>query len=93
MTNPILERILADERAAITARPFVGPDYLDPRHGVVAQRADTGRWYITMGEPGFNSRTNNREGYARRGAAIAARARFRSAGRRAEARRARMEGR
>jgi hypothetical protein len=29
----------------------------------VKQRPDTGRWYITMGHPGFNSSANNRDGY------------------------------
>lgn len=24
----------------------------------------TGRWFITMGHPGFNSPTNNRDGYS-----------------------------
>lgn len=29
----------------------------------------TGRWFITMGHPGFNSPANNRSGYASRKAA------------------------
>lgn len=35
-----------------------------------------GRWYITMGHPGFNSVTNNRQGYASKEMAAAAVARF-----------------
>lgn len=31
---------------------------------VAKQRPDTGRWYITMGHAGFNSRENNGSGYA-----------------------------
>lgn len=34
--------------------------------------APDGRWYITMGHPGFNSRANNANGYASRKAAVAA---------------------
>jgi hypothetical protein len=33
----------------------------------------SGRWYITMGHPGFNSPANNRMGYASRAKAEAAR--------------------
>lgn len=38
----------------------------------VKERPDTGRWYITMGHPGFNSRANNGSGYATRKAALMA---------------------
>ena len=30
----------------------------------VKENPDTGRWYITMGHAGFNSKANNRDGYA-----------------------------
>ena len=33
---------------------------------------DNGRWYITMGHPGFNSDANNADGYKSRNAAHAA---------------------
>lgn len=38
----------------------------------VKQNPATGRFFITMGHPGFNSRANNRDGYATRDAALAA---------------------
>lgn len=41
-------------------------------HVEAVQQAPSGRWYITMGHPGFNSPANNRSGYASRGAAEAA---------------------
>ena len=44
----------------------------------VKQHPETGRWFITMGHPGFNSRVNNRDGYAMREAAFAAFRRFSS---------------
>lgn len=37
----------------------------------VAQRND-GRWFITIGHPGFNSPANNGHGYATRNTALAA---------------------
>lgn len=42
----------------------------DPRNPIcygcpgAVQQAPTGRWFITMGHPGFNSPANNRNGYA-----------------------------
>jgi len=50
------------------------PEYLDSTHPgdlcfdplcaeAVKPRNDTGRYYITMGHPGFNSPANNRDGY------------------------------
>jgi hypothetical protein len=33
---------------------------------------ETGRWFITMGNPGFNSPANNGFGYATRNLALAA---------------------
>lgn len=48
---------------------FHGPDHLNPAHGAVAQRAD-GRWFVTLGNPGFNTRANNRDGFATREAAL-----------------------
>lgn len=36
----------------------------------------TGRWYITMGHPGFNSRANNGAGYATKAAAEKALAKY-----------------
>lgn len=38
----------------------------------VAPRAETGRWYITLGHAGFNTAANNGRGYATRLAAIRA---------------------
>jgi hypothetical protein len=32
-------------------------------HEAVKQNFVTGRWYITMGHPGFNSKANNAQGY------------------------------
>lgn len=38
----------------------------------VKERPETGRFYITMGHPGFNSPANNRDGYATHAKALAA---------------------
>jgi len=56
------------------------PEYLTSGHktdvcyggcGVeVKQNPETGRWFITMGHPGFNSYVNNRSGYATKETAI-----------------------
>jgi hypothetical protein len=46
--------------------------------GAVKQ-APSGRWFITMGHPGFNSPANNRDGYATREKALAAFRRYRAA--------------
>ena len=35
----------------------------------VKQNPATGRWFITMGHPGFNTVTNNRDGYVSENAA------------------------
>jgi len=35
-----------------------------------------GRWYISLGRPGFNSKANNRTGYASEKAALRALERF-----------------
>ena len=35
-----------------------------------------GRWYISMGRPGFNSKANNRNGYATEKAALEATKKF-----------------
>ena len=61
------------------------PDYLlpsddcknaDPCYGncsaPVKDHPATGRWYITMGHPGFNSPANNNKGYVSSSAALAA---------------------
>jgi len=40
------------------------------------KQAESGRWYITMFHPGFNSPANNRSGYATSGAAIKATRRY-----------------
>lgn len=42
----------------------------------VVQDPMTGRWYITMGRPGYNSPANNRDGYASEGAALDAHNRY-----------------
>lgn len=47
-----------------------------PQEEVAMQHQGTGRWYITMGRPGFNSRANNADGYASKEAAIAASERY-----------------
>lgn len=44
--------------------------------GAVEQNPATGRWFITMGHPGFNSPANNREGYLTRERAEAAQRRY-----------------
>ena len=54
-------------------------DYLMSDHGfdricdgcatAVKENPATGRWFITMGHPGFNSPANNRDGYATKRAA------------------------
>lgn len=36
------------------------------------KQAQSNRWYITMGHPGFNSMANNWRGYATKGRALAA---------------------
>lgn len=36
----------------------------------------TGRWFITMGHPGFNSAANNRQGYSTKSAAHMAMTRY-----------------
>lgn len=46
--------------------------------GPVAQNPKTGRWFIVMGQPGFNSPANNREGYVSEAAALSARNRYAS---------------
>lgn len=38
----------------------------------VKENAETGRWFITMGHPGFNSPANNANGYAKREHALKA---------------------
>lgn len=59
------------------------PSYLlSPCSGDVCRAADcaeavklnpeSGRWFITMGHPGFNSRANNGDGYASRARALKA---------------------
>lgn len=45
----------------------------------VKERPETGRFYITMGHPGFNSPANNRDGYATRAKATAAIRRYKRA--------------
>lgn len=55
-------------------------DTLTKSTGPVAQFPATGRWFITMGQPGFNSPANNRDGYASEAAALAARDRYASKG-------------
>ena len=47
----------------------------------VKQRGDTGRWYITMGHPGFNSPANNAAGYSTSAAALASLNRYGTKGR------------
>jgi hypothetical protein len=42
---------------------------IDPCYGrccgkAVKQSPETSRWFITMGHPGYNSLTNNRDGYS-----------------------------
>lgn len=46
---------------------------IDVCHGSCIEpvkKAENGRWYITMGHPGFNSDANNGAGYATRGKAL-----------------------
>lgn len=43
------------------------------------KQAPSGRWYITMGHAGFNSRANNRDGYASLSKAAGANLRYRTA--------------
>jgi hypothetical protein len=61
------------------------PEYLDSDCQPVCQgdcakavKVDpaTGRWFITMSHPGFNSRANNHDGYATRAKAEAASRRY-----------------
>jgi hypothetical protein len=42
----------------------------------VKENPATGRWFITMGHPGFNSPANNRSGYASQAKALAAMRRY-----------------
>lgn len=42
----------------------------------MVKQAPSGRWYITMGHAGFNSRANNGAGYASEGKARAALGRY-----------------
>ena len=53
----------------MTSPAFRLPAHLDPANGRVAQEAASGRWFITMGHPGFNLRANNRDGFATKAAA------------------------
>lgn len=46
----------------------------------VAHRMESGRWFIAMGQPGFNSPANNRDGYASEASAIAASRRYAAKG-------------
>ncbi len=51
--------------------------------GQAVKQGPDGRWFVTMGHPGFNSPANNRDGYAtlaRALAAVRAYGRFGSAG-------------
>jgi hypothetical protein len=58
------------------------PNYANPalcrgNHAeAVKQDAATGRWFITMGHPGFNSPANNRDGYASAARAFGAMLRY-----------------
>lgn len=47
----------------------------------IAKQAPNGRWFITMGHAGFNSRANNGRGYASRFAAENASLRYLGKGR------------
>ncbi len=40
------------------------PHCSDPKCPNIAKRATTGRYFITMGHAGFNSRTNNEFGFS-----------------------------
>lgn len=42
----------------------------------VAQLPETGKWYITFGHAGFNSKLNNTHGYATKAKAMAAMKRY-----------------
>lgn len=57
------------------------PDYLDAPCGPLCRapacehavkEGPRGRWYITIGHAGFNTRANNADGYATRAAALKA---------------------
>lgn len=58
-------------------------DYCRDAHCVEAVKENpaTGRWYITMGHAGFNTRANNGSGYATRAAALAVHRRYHGRGR------------
>jgi hypothetical protein len=66
--------------------PFIDPlndpiDLQDPRNtparpGEEQVAEYKGRWYIRMGQPGYNTRANNRDGYASKAKALAAVAKY-----------------
>jgi hypothetical protein len=58
------------------------PSYLAPG-AIVRQNPETGRWFITLGMPGFNTPANNSRGYSTRNRAMAASAKCHEAGRKA----------
>lgn len=67
---------------------FVLPAHLTPDCGndlycvdctAPVKLAPHGRWYVTMGHPGFNSHANNGNGYATKAMAVAAVRKFRNA--------------
>lgn len=47
-----------------------------PQPQVAVQNPETGRWYVSMGRPGFNSPANNRNGYVSERSAINAARRY-----------------
>lgn len=48
------------------------------------KRREDGRWFITMGHPGFNSPANNRDGYGSWMQAVQAMNRYYAKGRKAQ---------
>lgn len=47
----------------------------------IARKDASGRWFIVMGQPGFNSPANNRGGYKTEAAAVFASRRYATGGR------------
>ncbi len=63
----IPEYLLSEEGCEKTRGGICYGDCVAP----VKRDAGSGRWYITMGHPGFNTYTNNRNGYVTQNIALA----------------------
>lgn len=69
VTKPVIPGyLLSDDRCEFKHFDVCYGDCATP----VKQNPVTGKWYVTMGHPGFNSDANNAGGYVSHKAALAA---------------------